>query len=181
MPEFVIQVQDIEGSGKDYAFDVEPRWANEALAGSDLRLDPSVPAKVELHASKSGADVLVRGHVRGRLLTDCSRCLGDTPLPVDTEITSLFHARGADFRPEADEVELTPEDLDREFFTGDRIVLDSLIREYLILEMPMQPLCSESCEGIPIPAHVKPPADFGKEAVDPRLAALKNVKLDKKS
>lgn len=181
MPEFVIQVQDIEASGKDFAFAIESRWADAALAGADLRLDPTVPAKLDLHASKSGADVLVRGHMTGRLLCECSRCLGDTPLPVDTEITALFQARGADFRPEPDEVELTPEDLDREFYSGDRVVLDSIIREYLILEMPMQPLCSESCQGIPIPAHVKPPADFGKEAVDPRLAALKNVKLDKKS
>ena len=39
--------------------------------------------------------------------------------------------------------------------------LDDVVRENLILEVPMKPLCSESCKGIEIPAHVRPPADFG--------------------
>src|SRR4030065_464925 len=69
-------------------------------------------------------------------------------------------ARARGLRPEADELELTPEDLDREFFTGDRIVLDDLVREQLILEAPMQPLCRQDCPGIPVPAHLRPPPEL---------------------
>ena len=52
--------------------------------------------------------------------------------------------------------------------------MDNIVREFLILEVPMQPLCSEDCAGIDIPAHVKAPEDFG--AVDPRLAPLMKLK-----
>jgi uncharacterized protein len=183
MAEFVIHVQDIEGSGKDYSFAIAPVWAEKALRGSELKMDVSVPAALKVHASKSGADVILHGRMNGQLITECSRCLGDAKLPVDTEITSLFQARGADFRPAPDEEELTPEDLDRDFFTGDQIALDEMVREYLLLELPMQPLCSESCEGIPVPEHIKPPKDFGSKpagAVDPRLAVLEKLKLPTK-
>ena len=183
MAEFVINVQDIEGSGKDYSFAIAPAWAAKALAGSELKMDASVPASLQLHASKSGEDVILHGRMKGQLIAECSRCLGDAMLPVDTEITSLFQARGADFRPAPDEDELTPEDLDRDFYTGDRVVLDDAVREYLLLELPMQPLCKTDCEGIPVPEHVKPPKDFGKKeagAVDPRFAALEKMKLPTK-
>src|SRR5687768_1706141 len=108
MAEFVIHVQDIDGGAKEYSFAIEPKWAAKALAGSELKMDEGVPASLKLLASKSGADVILHGRMKGQLLAECGRCLGDAKLPVDTEITSLFQARGADFRPEPDEEELSP-------------------------------------------------------------------------
>jgi uncharacterized metal-binding protein YceD (DUF177 family) len=52
------------------------------------------------------------------------------------------------------------------------------VREHLVLEMPMQPLCSEECQGIALPKHVRPPEDaFAKPGdVDPRLAPLQRLR-----
>jgi uncharacterized metal-binding protein YceD (DUF177 family) len=80
----------------------------------------------------------------------------------------------------ADELELNEEDLVRQpaRFEGNELVLDDLVREHLVLECPMQPLCSTSCPGIEIPEHVRPRSeDFGgKDAVDPRLLPLQELK-----
>ncbi len=180
MPEFVLNVQDIDEVGKSYVFSITPAWLASALSGTDVRVDERAPeGRVELTAHKQGADVVVRGRLTSALVTECSRCLEDARIPVNVEVVSLMTARGADLRAEPDELELTPEDLDREFFTGDRVVLDAVIREHLLLEVPIQPLCTDGCPGIPVPAAVAGPSDLhsdpsgvGGGGIDPRLAPL---------
>ena len=67
------------------------------------------------------------------------------------------------------------------------MVLDDFVRDELLLEIPMIPLCSEECAGIqPDPDSRAPdPSDLetggGEDArgVDPRLAPLLKLKLTK--
>lgn len=183
--EFEIKVQELDSGGRQYDFPVRPAWLDRALSGRDphdlpLRGDPAGDGVVSIHAEKAGDDVVVRGRVRTRLLTECSRCLGDAPIPVDAELVALYTARGGGAREVADAGELTPEEIDKEFYTGESVVLDELVRENVLLEIPMQPLCREDCAGLEIPESVRGPADLraaqapvhqGKK-VDPRLAPL---------
>lgn len=191
MAEFEIKVHELEAGGKQYDFSLRPAWLDaslglrEAPAGESLRADPSKPeGTLSVWAEKSGEDVIVRGRVRAHLIAECSRCLGDAPLPVDTELSVLFTARSEALRPVADEEDLTPEEIESEFFSGDTVVLDSLVREHVLLEVPMQPLCSESCTGLEVPAAVRGPADLAEspthegKKVDPRLAPLMGL-IDK--
>lgn len=176
MPEFVLNVQEIDEIGKSCAFSISTRWLTSVLVGTDVRADVSAPeGRFELHVHKQGADIVLRGHLTGGLVTDCARCLEDARIAVDTEVASLLTHRSADTRPLVDELELTPEDLDREFFTGEQIVLDDIVREHLLLEVPIQPLCTVECPGIPVPAAVAGPRDLrdvGPGGIDPRLAPL---------
>lgn len=191
MAEFEIKVHELEAGGKQYDFSLRPAWLDaslglrEAPAGESVRADSNEPeGAVSVWAEKSGEDVIVRGRVRTRLRAECSRCLGDALLPVDTELSALFTARRDALRPVTDEDELTPEELETEFFSGDTVVLDSLVREHVLLEVPMQPLCSESCTGLEVPAAVRGPADLSEapmhegKRVDPRLAPLMGL-IDK--
>lgn len=183
MATFSIKVQELDAGGKQYSFPLTHAWLDASLQGRAehdlvLRPDPSFDGDLSLYAEKAGEDVVVRGKIRTRLLTECSRCLADAPIPVDIDVVALYTARGAGVRPVADADELTPEELDKEFYTGDTVVLDDLVRENVLLEVPMQPLCSESCEGLEVPPEIRGPADLtdapvheGKK-VDPRLAPL---------
>ena len=181
MAEFELQIHDIDESGKSYEFELTPAWIESTLAEAHLQADPSAPASsLTVHAQKNGQEYLVEGHVKAALVTECGRCLGVAKLPVDTRFASLF-ARGASqpaHGAAAEDLEVDDEDdedLSREAFSGHSIVLDELIREYLVLEVPMQPLCSPDCQGISVPKHVRPPEDvFGSSEakVDPRLAPL---------
>lgn len=77
-----------------------------------------------------------------------------------------------------DEEDLDLEGDPVEFYSGDDLVLDGIVREAIVLEEPMQPLCRPDCPGIPVPEGVRPPADFGREegVSDPRLAPLLGLK-----
>jgi uncharacterized protein len=178
MSEFALQIQDIDEVGKDFVFPLSRAWLDSSLADAGLRADPAAPPGVlTVHAQQNGTEYLVEGEVRAGLVTDCVRCLGEAKVPVQSRFATLF-SRGGGGRPQEGEVEVGHEDeseLQHEEFSGHEIVLDDLIREYLVLEMPMQPLCSPDCQGIAVPAHLRPPEDvFGPSdgSVDPRLAPL---------
>jgi len=172
MAEFVLDVHDIDEVGKAYEFAIRRAWLAEALAGTDVRAPASGPeGRLTMHAHKQGEDVVIVGRVSASLVTDCSRCLEDATVPVDVEVGAFMTARRLD-QPDPDELELSPEDLEREFFSGDRIVLDTMVREHLLLEVPVQPLCQEDCSGIPVPESVSGPDLARSDGIDPRLAPL---------
>ena len=175
MAEFVLNVLDIDEAGKDYEFPVRQAWLAEALAGTGVRATGVVDGRFEVHAHAQGSDVVITGRVSTSIVTECARCLEDAAIVVDAPVASFLSARGDAYRPVPDEQELTPEDLDREFFSGDRIVLDLFVREQILLEVPIKPLCAEGCDGIAVPAAVAGPRDLDDTAeggVDPRLAPL---------
>ncbi len=64
-------------------------------------------------------------------------------------------------------------------YSGDEVTLDSFVREAILLEIPIYPLCSEACPGIgPVPAEASE-SDPMQLTIDPRLAPL--LALKKKS
>ena len=44
--------------------------------------------------------------------------------------------------------ELSPDDLDLDYYTGEIVDLESILREQIILMLPLKPLCDEACEGL---------------------------------
>jgi uncharacterized metal-binding protein YceD (DUF177 family) len=187
MSALVLHVQEIDETGKDYSFELTPAWVEKLLSEASLRVDPAFPAgRLEVHAQQNGAEYLVNGTLSAHLLTDCGRCLRDAKVPVDVHIAALYHrtlskaaAERLAKKHSSEELELSDEELQREEFVGNEIVLDDLVREHMVLEVPMQPLCSDDCEGIAVPEHLRPPPDvFGTkdEKVDPRLAPLQRLR-----
>jgi uncharacterized protein len=175
MAEFVLKVQDIDERGKDYDFPVTGEWMDRVLVDTPLRRDPAQgDGRFELHAQRNGEEILVRGQLTADLVVECSRCLSDAPLHVETPVTALL---SQDDEDALEEIDLAPEDLDRARFVGHEVILDELVREHLLLECPMQPLCAPGCQGIAIPAKVRPPAEaFGEGRVDPRLSPLEQLR-----
>jgi uncharacterized protein len=49
-------------------------------------------------------------------------------------------------------------------------VLDDLVRDEILLEIPMIPLCSETCPGMGTPPGTEEKAE--EKGIDPRLAPL---------
>jgi len=172
-PVFSISVKDLSTSRKAYHFDIPTLWLQHALEDTDLHVDSHAPlGSLDIDLQKVGNDVVVQGHARANVITGCVRCLEDISLPLEAEITVLLSARGNRYRAVPDEQELTPEDLDREFFDGETVELDATVREHLILEVPMQPHCAVPCLKITTEStsHDAKPQEV--VASDPRLAPL---------
>ena len=92
-------------------------------------------------------------------------------------------ARGERGRAGSQEYEFSSEEADLDTFDGETVVLDELLREAVLLEIPIFPLCSDDCAGIaPGLASRGPSADASGaagareerrlERPDPRLAPL---------
>ena len=160
---------------------VDTGWLSQVLVG-DLpsAFRPTEAARMSGRIRLMGDDVLVDMSGSLSLSAECAVCLKGMALsvPVDFSVT-LSPARGAE-KAQAEERELTREDLGHLTYEGDMVDLDTLLREQIILALPMFPRCSESCAGLCIKCGADlNTVDCGCERaeIDPRFAALKQVKL----
>ena len=186
MPALTIPIHDLDSSGKDFVFALDEAWLRTAFGETGVRGDASQGAgRVEVHAQLNGREVLVHGRASARLITDCGRCLKDLPVEVSCDLAALYRpdepgrVRDAD----DDELEIDADEPDREYYSGDKVAIDDLVRDYLLLELPMQPRCELgwSCPNLDVPEHmrsqegVQSAKGFGEDHVDPRLMPLKKL------
>lgn len=170
------QLADDDGS------DGDPTLAAHEDGAIDARLTPT-----------GGDAFLLQGHVRARVQTTCARCLGPAVVPVDAEVTLLLvpdakAPRAATKRSkESDgEPEFDADEADVATYDGETVVLDPLVREAILLELPISPLCDEGCPGMasppsaggtPTPADTPsgtPSGDLRHAAFRQKLAALRD-------
>jgi DUF177 domain-containing protein len=141
-----INLKAIPDTGLDLAIDLGPEWfarwreADPGLEFSDARITGLVSL------AKHGHDILVRGNLSGHLDLACSRCLESFAAPVAIDFDLLLVPGPP--KAGAEDEELSQSDLDLDYFTGEVVDLESLLREQIILMMPLKPLCEETCKGL---------------------------------
>lgn len=133
--------------------------------------------QVFLKAFKFGSKVLVDGRVASVVSLICSRCLKEFSFPIKINFSVEF----IPYREFAEEKEheLTKEKLDISFYQDDEIDVGGLIREQILLAVPMKPLCMSDCQGMcPKCGKNLNEASCGcsAEGIDPRLEPLKKIK-----
>ena len=174
-PEFTIKTTDLDAGGKDYRLVVLAPWMRGALEGHEATAT-SKDGLLAVRGSKSGPDVVVHGTLQATLRVPCARCLE----PFDTDIhsdISVIYVPGSKVNEAGagGEVEYTLEDGEADTlpYDGDTVVLDDLVRDELLLGVPMIPLCSEGCPGMsPGPETDAKAAPVEEKPIDPRLAPL---------
>jgi uncharacterized protein len=107
------------------------------------------PIKGRVFLNRWGAAVKVRGHVETVVVLTCDRCAENFSLSVSETIDIELHPV-ATLRALQEEVRLSREDLDVSFFDGETIEVDEIIREQILLAVPMRKLCREDCKGLPL-------------------------------
>ena len=114
--------------------------------------DPGIQDVLALTAAirAEEADFLVEGELNGLLRHDCVRCLEAFATPATISFRALYKDQDAR-RPKrqgADTGVADHEETDCYAVIEQRIELQEMLREQLILSVPMQPLCSEDCQGL---------------------------------
>lgn len=167
--EYSIPVSELDAGGKEFRFPVRAGWVRGALEGHEATTT-GTDGLLDVRASKSGHDVVVHGTLDAELTVPCARCLEPAKLKVHSDISVLYvPASRLSGKEDGREGELTDEEADTLPFDGDTVVLDDLVRDELVLEIPMIPLCSEACPGMsPAPEAER----AGEKPIDPRLAPL---------
>jgi uncharacterized protein len=109
-------------------------WAGPVTVGAALRFD------------RSGRGVVVSGTFRGGIQLVCSRCLEPFGFAAE-EPFRLYFETARPGRAE-EQQELTDDELDVTYVEEGRINTDDLLRENVLLSLPVQPLCREQCRGL---------------------------------
>jgi uncharacterized protein len=151
----------------------------DALEGLEPDLS-QCSGSIHLTLTRARHDVVVSGRVSAALSVACGACLKPAALTVRVPI-QVVYAEG----DEEDEDEV--EDLDAEdviHYDGDVIDLRPMLREQLILSLPMSVRCKEGCKGLcTVCGGDRNLTDCGHKVEvtqeeDPRFAALKSLKLE---
>jgi uncharacterized metal-binding protein YceD (DUF177 family) len=182
MASLVIPIHNLDTHGKDFVFALDQAWLDVVFEGTGVRGDASVSdGAVEVHAQRNGREILVHGKAHARLIAECGRCLKHMPVEVACDLAALYAPAEGSAHAHADEEDddVDPDRPDREFYSGEKVVIDELVRDYLLLELPMQPRCDLgwSCPNLDVPEHMRGSEGVHSEStgegrIDPRLMPL---------
>ncbi|NPA42281.1 MAG: DUF177 domain-containing protein [Aquificae bacterium] len=126
------------------------------------------PVEVFLRITKDKNGYRVFMNILGNVELECSRCLELFDKDISQE-----KEKHLEYYPKEDHLSLSPEDLEVSFMEEPDILnLEDLVREEIILSVPMKPLCSPHCTGVHHPALV---LEEESKPVDPRFAILKDL------
>ena len=152
-----------EGAGQSRDFEFNVPMA--LRVSEDLMLDYLFGS---LHLSRSSRGILVQGTLDTQVSGQCARCLDAVPIELEVPIEELF---------------VYPPEPGVESTVAEDGILDiaPLLREEIILDTPIGVLCKPDCAGI-CPTCGQNlndgPCACEREDIDPRFAALKNLKDD---
>lgn len=169
----VIDVSKIEDSVLPFEFTVSPEKLDLDVANFRLAGAVTVSGEVIKHIGS----VSVKGSIAGEAEIDCTRCLIPIkrPLAVNFDVDYLTEGGlGAN-----GEFELQTGDLTTDELKGDQLNLIELAREQILLEIPEQTYCTEDCKGLCEKCGENLnliDCNCGQDEIDPRWAALKNLK-----
>jgi uncharacterized protein len=166
-----------EGPGASRAFPVAGVMLD---LGDDL--SQADPLEGTVHVVRTNRGLLVTGRLETSLETSCSRCLKEIEVPVTIDLEeealpSIDVVTGAplDISTEPDVLRLTDHH---------ELELGETVREAIMLEEPIAPLCRPDCPGLcPICGGdlSRGPHDHPDADVDPRLEVLRAFRADKPS
>ncbi|MBI5102024.1 MAG: DUF177 domain-containing protein [Nitrospirae bacterium] len=156
----------------------------ENIQADSFSVVAPVVSRVQL--TKAGGEVIVSGNLGADIEVQCSRCLRDFRQRLDLPVNVVYHPieefdEGAEGHP-ARHV-LSDDEMDMGFYRAGELDLDELLREQIILNIQMKPLCDSACKGLCPTCGIDlntGSCNCAADRTDPRLAVLKKLLNDRK-
>lgn len=128
--------------------------------GSGLaRVLPATPIQVDVRFEAVVEGVLASGTVQAEVIGECARCLDPVEWPLTVGYSELYlHEPG--------------EDEELPVLAGDLLDLEPVVRDAIVLALPLAPLCNPLCPGLCVQCGAKVDADHRHDSSDPRWAKL---------
>lgn len=199
----LVKIEEIQEPGLKRTEPIKADVLNSALADSEgFVLVSSSPLSASF--KKVSGRVFVRGGFTAELTCPCKRCTADVPVPIAVEFSLRMVPEAMAPRADADPAAPPPkrtkqqkkeddgqsptassfelDEIDAEPFNGKTIDLDPVVREQVLLALPVSVLCRDDCKGLcSICGQDLNEKDCGHgkvKEVDVRLAKLKDIKLN---
>jgi len=139
----------------------------ERMGNYVIGLEAGSALEIDLRLESVHEGILATGEAFGRASGECGRCLDPIEYDVEVDFQELFAYSG------------TSED---DFVVqNEQIDLDQVIRDAVVLSLPLQPVCQQDCEGLCITCGAKlsdDPQHAHEAAIDPRWIGLQQLKDD---
>jgi len=147
------------------------------ITGIDPDLEPVKPLVGKVRFLRTSDGILVTGRLHTEVRASCCRCLQAFDVPVDFDLEE-------EFRPSVDVstgavVPAGVGDSDHTTIDSHHMLdLSEVVRQNLVLAIPMSPLCSSRCRGLCSSCGADlnmGPCACGHQEGDPRLEALREL------
>ena len=170
-------IEQLERRPADFAVSLKP--------GELAFLDPGLvqlgelvaKGRVELVSATIG-EIRTKGHLEVEMQAECDRCLEPAKFPIRTEFEVFSQPLGEPEAGGSEEVEIGDAESALHFYEGSGIELGDILREEILLRLPMRKVCGPECKGIcPQCGRNRNRESCGCEAkpADPRWSALQEI------
>ncbi len=92
------------------------------------------------------ADIRLRGQYRGNFEVPCARCVEPVKIPLTAEYDLIFRPVGADSG--SAERSISAQETEIGYYQGDSLLLEDVLREQVLLSLPVRTLCKPDCKGL---------------------------------
>ena len=137
------------------------------LAVTASRVPAGSPMRLELRLESVNEGIVLTGRAVAPWRGECRRCLRPVEGTLVAPLQEVFEAR--------------PVEGETQRLDGSRIDLEPVVREAVLLELPLAPLCRDDCPGLCPRCGAdlaEGPCGCPGAEVDPRWAALDALRLD---
>jgi len=127
-------------------------------------------------------DIRLKGRFEGNFLVPCARCIEPVEIPMAAEFDLIFRPVGAD--SDAPERSITASETEIGYYQGDSLSLDDVLREQVLLSLPVRTLCKPDCKGLCPRCGAnrnQKPCACDQGPTDPRWEALSGLRSRTKS
>jgi uncharacterized protein len=147
----------------DKTLPARPGWAVEMIG-----VPEGAPVDLHLRLESVMEGVLVSGTVDVPVTGQCARCLDPVEDTLELDVQELYAYEGSTTEATSGEDEVRR-------IEGDTLDLAPLVRDTVVLTLPLSPTCTPDCAGLCVDCGERLddlPADHSHEVIDPRFAGL---------
>jgi uncharacterized protein len=138
----------------------------DGLSGVAAEVSPGSPVALDLMLERVPEGIVVRGTLTATWSAACSRCLEPVRGEISVHVDELFETQpleGETYKLDDDVIDLEP-----------------MVRDALLLELPLAPVCADDCAGLCATCGANlnlTQCDCVTQEIDPRWAALRSLEL----
>jgi len=136
-----VKVSEISDDGMRLSFQEDPAALELTMPGGRC----VAPIAVDVFLRKADQSVLVNGQMTAPVLFDCVRCLREFPLSLDIAIATQFVPP---VPLPLGEHPMPLSEAEDYYYRDDVLALDDLVREEVLLAVPLNPQCRADCLGL---------------------------------